>query len=130
MNKIIYYIIFSFLIISCNDDDSTNKSPIVGNWKLSQAKIYVTTKTGEIKLETIDYSSKNIKYEFKQNNNLIVTGVDSENLSYSNGNYKYEFKTDYVEIEQLKWNSTYSQSTLILDQTYVDGPQLILTRQN
>ena len=81
MNKIIYYIIISFLIISCNDDDSTNKSPIVGNWKLSQAKIYVTTKNGEIKLETVDYSSKNIKYEFKQNNNLIVTGVDSENLS-------------------------------------------------
>lgn len=97
---------------------------------MSQAKIYVTTKTGEIKLETVDYSSKNIKYEFKQNNNLIVTGVDSENLNYSNGNYKYEFKTDYVEIEQFKWNSTNSQSTLILDQTYVDGPQLILTRQN
>jgi len=91
---------------------------IVGNWNLVQEKIYVT-----------DYSTQNIIYKFKGNNILTVSGVVGENHSHVNGDYKYNSNADYVEIDNLKWYSTHTSTTLILDQSYVDGSNLTFTKQ-
>ena len=129
MKKLFYLTLIIFSVFSsCNDDESENKSPIIGNWKLSQGKIYVTSQTGEITLKTVNYDQQNIVYNFKSDNTLVISGANSETLGYNNGDYKFNYNSDNIEIDNLKWMSTYSKSTLILDQSYVDGSQLILTR--
>ncbi|MDM1551392.1 hypothetical protein [Empedobacter falsenii] len=121
---------YETFIFNCNDDDSiNNNSQIVGNWKLVQEKIYVTDNSGKIVLATTDYSTQNIIYKFKGNNILTVSGVVGENHSHVNGDYKYNSNADYVEIDNLKWYSTHTSTTLILDQSYVDGSNLTFTKQ-
>ena len=94
-----------------------------------------------MELFTTDYSSENIIYHFQANNTLKVSG--GENIGFSNGEYAYEFKNDYlsgfpssgeikidlVQIQVSKWIFDNSSSQMVLDNSYVDGPQLIFVKR-
>jgi hypothetical protein len=66
-----------FLIVivgftSCGKDNDM----LIGKWKLME--VIITTDYQE--MDTIDYSSENIVYDFQKNNRLIITGNISDDL--------------------------------------------------
>lgn len=137
MKKVLTIILIGFLISSCsNDDDISNQ--IVGNWKLTEAKFYGLV-GGSSPEGSIDYSDKNIIYNFKSNGKLIVSGGD--NAGYTDGEYDYFFGEDYltgnndppkillVKIDGSKMTYTYKNGKMTLGLSYVDGPDLIFKRK-
>jgi hypothetical protein len=77
-------------LVSCSKiDDSTPEDKIIGKWKLMRAEFYGFE--GE---NLINYSNKDIIYNFKLNGTLKVTG--EENAGYPSGNYEYFFGKDYL----------------------------------
>ncbi|WP_369049538.1 hypothetical protein [Tenacibaculum sp. UWU-22] len=131
MKKALIFLLIEFLISNCsNDNDISNQ--IVGNWKLTEAKFYGLE--GE---DSIDYSNKNINYNFKSNGILVVSGGD--NAGYANGEYHYFFGKDHlggntdpkillVKINISKWTYGLTNGKMTLGQSYVDGPNLIFER--
>jgi hypothetical protein len=138
-----FIFLFSIIITICScerNEIEINNTRIIGEWKLVQIDQYVMNPSGA-KLSTIDYSSKNVIYNFQKNNLLNVSG--GENFGYSNGEYPYEFKKDYLSgfpspednkinlviINDSKWVFNFSGSQITLSKAYVDGPTLILEKK-
>lgn len=132
MKKIVTLFIIGLLVSSCsNNDDISNK--IVGNWKLTKATFYSYEGEG-----FIDYSGKNIIYNFKSNGILVVSG--GKNAGYPDGSYAYFFGEDHlggmndpkvllVKINNSKWTYNLTNGKMTLGQSYVDGPNLIFERK-
>lgn len=131
MKKEIYVAIFSLLALACTKDDEA--SPIYGKWKLLEARYY-----GFQSERSVDYSNRNIVYNFQVNDILIVSGGD--NAGYPNGEYQYFFGEGYlsdipeanpvviVEINDTKWEFDLTDGKMTIGQAYVDGPNLIFER--
>lgn len=131
MKRILLLLFNVFLISSClKEVDISNQ--IIGNWKLTEVKSYGFG--GE---STIDYSDKNIIYNFKANGILVVSGGD--NAGFMNGEYEYFFGEDHlgsntdpkvllVKINNLKWAYHLTNKKMTLSQAYVDGASLIFER--
>lgn len=120
--------------ISCSNDDDSSSNQIVGVWKLIEAKFY-GLEEGSSTEGLIDYSDKNIIYDFQTNGTLTVSG--GENAGYTNGVYDYIFGKDHlggsndpeillVTINESKWTYDLTNGKMTLGQSYVDGPDLIL----
>lgn len=132
--KRIFILIFTGLFIcSCsNDDDRSNA--ITGTWKLMESVSY-----GQGGISSINYSNKNILYDFRFNGILVVSG--GENAGYPDGEYEYTFEKDYlggspegskswlVKINSAKWTYDLSDGVMILSKAYVDGPTLKFERK-
>lgn len=143
MNKILILIIAVATITSCskNDDDDSTMNEIVGEWKLTKAEFYGKNSSGNIELFSIDYSNENITYNFNLNNELIVSG--GENVGYNNGEYDYVFEEDYlsgfpsegetkmllVKINTAKWTYDFTNGTMKLGRSYLDGSDLYFERK-
>ena len=133
MKKLIFILIAIFTIIAC-DRTENNENKVSGEWKLQSAK-YIATN------QTIDYSNKNIIYNFQNNGTLNVYGGSNE--GYNDGNYSYIFKNDYLSnyptnneqkidlviIQNSKWAFSNSNNQMTLDQTHVDGPKLTFIKK-
>ncbi len=102
MKNLIYLLVISLTVLNCSKNDDSNDSqenPILGEWKLIKI-----TSDGTYDPVLIDYSNKNIIYEFTPDKRydypesgfeLIVSG--EENSGYPNGKYEYFFREDYLE---------------------------------
>jgi hypothetical protein len=123
------------LTLGCSKNDvSTSDNEIIGNWKLMRAEFYGFE--GE---NLINYSNKDITYNFKSNGTLKVTG--EENAGYPSGEYEYFFGKDYlggntndpkillVKINTSKWIYNFKDGEMILGQSYVDGPNLVFKKE-
>ncbi len=136
MKKFITLILIGILISSCSTEDD-NHSPIVGNWKLMEAKFY-GLEGGTSSEDSIDYSNENIIYNFQTNEILLVSG--GGNAGYPPGEYEYSFGNDnlgggndpqilLVKINNSKWTYDFTEGKMILGKSYVDGPDLIFERK-
>ena len=135
MKNVLYFLIVGFLLLSCNRNDETQVNKVAGEWKLIQSKTYVQNSNGQYELQTTDYSSQNIIYNFQMNNQLKITG------SQNDGVLPYEFKNDYlggnadggkidlVQIQSTKYVFTLNGNQLSLDNKYVDGSELIFQKK-
>ena len=135
MKNLFYFLIVGFLLLSCNRNDETQVNKVAGEWKLIQSKTYVQNSNGQNELQTTDYSSQNIIYNFQTNNQLKITGSQNDGL------FPYEFKNDYlggnseggkidlVLIQSTKYIFTLNGNQLSLDNKYVDGPELIFQKK-
>ncbi|MFN3272978.1 MAG: hypothetical protein ACK40Y_10625 [Cloacibacterium caeni] len=135
MKNLFYFLIVGFLLLSCNRNDETQVNKVAGEWKLIQSKTYVQNSNGQNELQTTDYSSQNIIYNFQTNNQLKITGSQNDGL------FPYEFKNDYlggnseggkidlVIIQSTKYIFTLNGNQLSLDNKYVDGPELIFQKK-
>ncbi|WP_156101169.1 hypothetical protein [Salegentibacter sp. Hel_I_6] len=135
MKRILLILMIIPTLISCSkNDDSNSDNEIVGNWKLMRAEFYGFE--GE---NSINYSDKDIIYNFKSNGTLKVTG--EENAGYPSGEYEYFFGKDYlggntndpktllVKINTSKWIYNFIDGEMILGQSYVDGPNLVFKKE-
>ncbi len=135
MKRILLIVMIIPTLISCSkNDDSNSENEIVGKWKLIRAEFYGFE--GE---NSINYSNKDIIYNFKSNGTLKVTG--EENAGYPSGEYEYFFGKDYlggstndpqtllVKINNTKWIYNFKDGEMTLGQSYVDGPNLIFERK-
>ena len=135
MKNVLYFLIVGFLLLSCNRNDETQVNKVAGEWKLIQSKTYVQNSNGQYELQTTDYSSQNIFYNFQMNDQLKITG------SQNDGVFPYEFKNDYlggnaeggkidlVQIQSTKYVFALNANQLSLDNKYVDGPELIFQKK-
>ncbi len=125
------------VISSCSNDDDSSNNQIIGEWKLIEAKFY-GLEGGNSSEGSIDYSDKNIIYNFQLNGTLTVSG--EENAGYPDGTYEYFFGEDHlggmndpeillVKINESKWTYDLTNGKMTLGQSYVDGPDLILERK-
>ncbi len=132
MKKIIFFTLIGLIVFGCSKDDD-EQSQIVGNWKLIESKSHGFQGEG-----SVDYSNKNIIYNFQVDGTLIVSG--GENVGYPNGEYEYFFgeghlggtndpKVLLVKINESKWSYDFSNGRMTLGQAYVDGPNLIFVRE-
>ncbi len=136
MKKLFCLIVFTTTIFSCSNTDVISENQIIGEWKLIEAKIPkaagVNSSTG-----SIDYSNNDIIYNFKSNNILTVSG--GTNVGYPNGNYDYFWGEDYlstttdpkillVKINESKWIYNLINEKMILEKSYIDGPDLVFER--
>lgn len=105
------------------DDD------IVGKWKLvkGQAVFYEP--------RTEDYSCSNIVYHFQEDGQLVISSTIEGFQGFSAGQHNYEFLQaplldhDYtLKIESVKIPCSVSGSSMIVDDSALDGPILHLVR--
>lgn len=124
--------------LGCTKQETETKEQqaLNGTWKLIEARI-INFSTNP----TIDYSNKNIVYNFQANGILLVTGGD--NAGYPNGEYEYVFGKDYlggapspgeekillVKINDSKWTYDLTNRKMTLGKSYVDGADLIFERK-
>lgn len=137
MKKVYILLLTLATLSSCsNDDDNSQTSEIVAQWKLVEAKLS-GFEGGNSSNGSIDYSNQNIIYNFTANGTLIVTG--EEHIGYSNGEYQYFFGEDHlgtssdpqillVKINQLKWTYDFTNERMTLGQSYVDGSDLVFEK--
>ena len=142
MKKIIILLLSITTFLNCsNDDDNTSVTDnIVGEWKLIEARV---NEFGPIPTTTVtDYSNENIIYNFQANGVLSITGANNNNIGYSNGNHDYFFGEDYlsgdptpeeekillVKIGNTKWIYSSTNGQIKINNSYVDGPDLIFER--
>ncbi len=135
MKNLIYLLPLTLFLFSCNRNDESQVNKVEGEWKLVQSKSYVQKNNGQNELQTTDYSSQNIIYNFQINNKLKITGSQNDGL------FPYEFKNDYlggdasggkidlVQIQTTKYVFGLSGNKLSLDNKYVDGPELIFQKK-
>ena len=136
MKNFIYLLLSVFLIFSCRNEENQPVNKVAGEWKLIQSKVYVPNNNGQYELQTTDYSSQSIIYNFQANNQLKITG--SQN---NDGLFPYEFKNDYlgatseggkidlVQIQYVKYIFNLNGNQLSLDNKYVDGPELVFQKK-
>ena len=76
MKKILIFLMTIVLLSSCTNDDETPTNQILGKWKLVKVESYKlnpnNNNNNNTSLQTIDYSDKNITYDFRSNNKLII----------------------------------------------------------
>jgi len=135
MKKTVTLLLVIITLFACtSDDDARLDKQIIGEWKLIKAEIVNFSPNSPI----IDYSDKNIIYNFKSDGKLVVTG--GENIEYPDGEYDYYFGEDYlggttdpkillVKINNSKWTCNLTDSEMMLGQSYVDGPNLFFKRK-
>lgn len=131
MKKYILAGIIGLLLFSCSEKElplnPTNS--VVGKWQLIKAEFNFTSKGKTI----IDFSDKNITYNFKTNGKLIVSGKG--NSIHNEGEYDYFFGKDYlgsnadpkillVKMDNTRWTYTAKKGEMILGRSYIDGPDL------
>ncbi len=137
MKKYILLLISLFLFSNCSIDDTPPMDSVIkGQWKLVSARVidFVTN-------PTIDYSDRNIIYDFQADGTLIVTG--GNNVGYTDGTYSYVFGLDYlsnapipnqnmmplIQVNNLqKWVYQMVDGQMILRTSYIDGPDLTFER--
>lgn len=129
------------LLSSCTNDDETPTNQILGKWKLVKVESYKLNPNNNTSLQTIDYSDKNITYDFRSNNKLIITG--DQNIDNKNRESDYIFEKDYlsgypsegeskillVKIDGSKWTYSLTNGIMMLGQSYVDGADLYFERK-
>lgn len=137
MKKLLLLLVFVTTIYSCSNPDITLENNIIGKWKLIEVKFPKIAKISPPK-SSIDYSHKNIIYNFQANNILIVSGGNNE--GYSNGNYDFYYGEDHlstidnpkvflVKINESKWTYNLTNEKMILGKSYVDGPDLVFEKR-
>ena len=138
MKKISILTLIGLLTLSCSNDDNST-APIIGEWKLTTAEYYGLNSNEEYELYTVDYSDKNIVYDFQTSGILIVSG--EQNIGHENGEYEYHFgeghldgddsgpETLLVKINDSKWTYSLTYGKMRLGKSYVDGPDLIFERK-
>lgn len=128
-------------LTSCSNDDVLMTDPIIGEWNLTSVEYYGENSDGMIELFSIDYSDENIVYNFNSNSQLIVSGED--HIGFENGAYTYIFEEDYlsgfpnegetkmllVKVNGFKWTYEFTNGTMQLGNSYVDGPNLYFERK-
>lgn len=91
--KYLLFLIPCLFFASCNKD---NEEDIVEKWKLLEVYRYTHTYDESPLLEIIDYSEKNITYDFRSNNRLVVSGDVPDDLfifdDFQKGKHYYEYK--------------------------------------
>jgi hypothetical protein len=142
MKNILILMMAIVVLSSCskdNDDDATNQ--IVGKWKLVKIEYYKRDANTNGSLQTTDYSVKNIIYDFRLNNKLIISGED--NMDSENRVSDYVFEKDYlsgfpsegeskmflVKIDGSKWNYSLTNGIMKLGQSYIDGSDLYFEKE-
>ena len=137
MKKILILIVAIVTMSSCSNDDDFSTKQIVAEWKLMEAKFY-GLQGGNSSEGSIDYSDKNIIYNFHSDGTLTVSG--GENAGYSNGEYEYFFGEDHlggindpktllVKINESKWSYDLRNGKMTLGKSHVDGPNLVFERK-
>lgn len=140
MKKALIFLMTIILLSGCTNDDETQTNPILGKWKLVKIEYYDWNSNGNAGPQTIDYSDKNITYDFRSNNKLIVTG---QNIDNGNRESDYIFEEDYlsgypsegeskmllVKIDGSKWTYSLTNGTMMLGQSYIDGGDLYFERK-
>lgn len=123
--KIYLLLLIHLILLSCSKNDLL-ENQILGEWKLIEERIISETNPDP---NTIDYSNKNIIYNFKSNGKLVVTG--GQNVEYPNGEYDYFFGEDYlsgfpsenerktllVKIDNSKWTFNLTNGVIKLGQS-------------
>jgi hypothetical protein len=142
MKKTLFFLMTIVLLSSCTNDDETPTNQILGKWKLVKVEYYKWNLNNNATLQTIDYSDKNIIYDFRSNNKLIVTG--DQNIDNGNRESDYIFEKDFltgqpsegeskmllVKIAGSKWTYSLTNGTImILGQSYIDGADLYFERK-
>lgn len=141
MKKTLIFLITIVILSSCTNDDETPTNQILGKWKLVKVEYYKWNSNSNASLQTIDYSDKNIIYDFRSNNKLIVTG--DQNIDNVNRESDYIFEKDYlsgypsegeskmllVKIDGSKWTYSLTNGTMMLGQSYIDGANLYFERK-
>jgi hypothetical protein len=142
MKNILILMMAIVVLSSCskdNDDDATNQ--IVGKWKLVKIEYYKRDANTNGSLQTTDYSVKNIIYDFRLNNKLIISGED--NMDSENRVSDYVFEKDYlsgfpsegeskmflVKIDGSKWTYSLTNGIMKLGQSYIDGSDLYFEKE-
>jgi hypothetical protein len=142
MKNILILMMAIVVLSSCskdNDDDATNQ--IVGKWKLVKIEYYKRDANTNGSLQSTDYSVKNIIYDFRLNNKLIISGED--NMDSENRVSDYVFEKDYlsgfpsegeskmflVKIDGSKWNYSLTNGIMKLGQSYIDGSDLYFEKE-
>lgn len=129
------------LLSSCTNDDETPTNQILDKWKLVKVESYKLNPNNNTSLQTIDYSDKNITYDFRSNNKLIITS--DQNIDNKNRESDYIFEKDYlsgypsegeskillVKIDGSKWTYSLTNGIMMLGQSYVDGADLYFERK-
>ena len=140
MKKTLIFLMTIVLLSSCTNDDETPTNEILGKWKLVKVEYYKWN-PNNASLQTIDYSEKNITYDFRLNNKLIITGED--NIDNKNRESDYIFEKDYlsgqpsegeskmllVKIDGSKWTYSLTNGIMMLGQSYIDGADLYFERK-
>ncbi|MHC8950284.1 hypothetical protein [Sphingobacterium hungaricum] len=132
MRTLYIFLIASICMLSCSKDE-TNE--LIGDWQLVEVQSPQMMLNGRIELVSKDFRSENIMYSFISNNTLRVTGAS--HFAYEPGTYSYElidshatFKTSKgVIIENTDWVLGYREGLMVLDKSYVDGPQLLFEKK-
>jgi hypothetical protein len=138
MKRLALAALAGLLLWNCSRNDVKPNSPIqstaiVGVWKLIQVR---PPWYGEL----TDYSNNNIRFDFRSNGKLIITGAPSD--VYPNGEYSYFFGLDYfdllhepsepktllVKFNNLKWGYQLTDGKMTLGQSYSDGSDFIFVR--
>lgn len=136
MKRITILMLCIFTLSSCSNDDPI-PNQIVGEWKLMKAK-FSGLQGGNSSVDSIDYTNKNIIYNFRTNNTLIVSG--GKNVGYPNGTYNYFFGKDHlggnsdpkillIKVNNSKWTYNLTNGKMTLGNSYVDGPDLVFERK-
>jgi hypothetical protein len=142
MKNILILMMAIVVLSSCskdNDDDATNQ--IVGKWKLVKIEYYKRDANTNGSLQSTDYSVKNIIYDFRLNNKLIISGED--NMDSENRVSDYVFEKDYlsgfpsegeskmflVKIDGSKWTYSLTNGIMKLGQSYIDGSDLYFEKE-
>nr|WP_315194875.1 hypothetical protein [uncultured Flavobacterium sp.] len=140
MKKTLIFLMTIVLLSGCTNDDETPTNQILGKWKLVKVEYYKWN-NNIASLQTIDYSDKNITYDFRSNNKLIITG--DQNIDNKNRESDYIFEKDYlsghpsegeskmllVKIDGSKWTYSLTNGTMMLGQSYIDGANLYFERK-
>lgn len=138
MKKIVYLFTIAFLITSCLKNEEEPKPTvcitnpkIVNKWKL--VKI-----TNVFSGKNINYTDKNVEFDFKPNGKLTVS---KDNDAFFKGEYIYKMKTKSITADEKNktlmvtihnTKFTYKEkeeNKMELSNSYVDGPTLYFTKK-
>ncbi|WP_179352256.1 hypothetical protein [Winogradskyella vidalii] len=130
-NKLILILMFVTLY-SCSADDYSSARNIVDEWQLIEIRY-----SGIEGNTTVNYSTSNIIYDFREDGTLIVYGAQYG--VHANGTYTYlieegslEGQSDLeiltVKIDQTYWSYDLTNGIMKLGQSHVDGPDLVFER--
>lgn len=144
MKKVIYILAILMLVSSCskNEDESLemaidiDKSPLIGEWKLTKIVNSFSTK------ET-DYTKNKITFTFRSENSNDLRGkviISEDNRAFKKGTYVYEMKSESITADQknkllmliiggTRFTYKYKNGEMELSNAYVDGPVLYLKKQ-
>lgn len=140
MKPFLLALLMGLSALACRDSGDKEHNAVVAKWKLIQIRQAVynpDTKTKEFITE--DMNSKNIVYNFKANNTVVITGSSSDAGGFAKGTFHYHLTAEndasapnivhhYMVIDQSKWVYNISEDKLNLYQSHVDASDLILQK--